>query len=291
MSDVNRKYRNCDKLIKKRDCGGMNPMCADEVQKVLACRDNRVSDLQHRLGVTFKGCHDVQWLTDHMDFIRSRQCLDQMNTTVVTSCVPALQEACQKARMRTIKLIRLSSQHLEHIVKLIPRVKIIHLTRDPRGILRSEAKFHGRKGFTPEVWKSRARHLCARMRSDIKEVRRLEKIYPKVFKSVSFEHLASNTENNAKYIYEHVNLDFHPEVTKWIKENTQAAYNTAGLGTKRKNSTEQAYDWIKSLTPEQRDAVQQTKDCQYVMSELCYKQDNVRKARHCPLDPGDSNFI
>ena len=55
----------------------------------------------------------------------------------LVACLPSLRRACSAARAAVVKTTRFSFRQVAPLLRDDPRVKVIHLLRDPRGILRS----------------------------------------------------------------------------------------------------------------------------------------------------------
>ena len=57
----------------------------------------------------------------------------------LVGCLPVLYQACLSSKVSVAKILRLSMERAEVLLKEDPKIKIVHLVRDPRGILNSRA--------------------------------------------------------------------------------------------------------------------------------------------------------
>ena len=79
------------------------------------------------------------------------------------NCIPFLNRTCSSANVNVVKTVRLSMKQAEALLQEDPEVKVIHLVRDPRGVLRSRQVT--RVGLS---YHETAEQLCAKVVQDIK---------------------------------------------------------------------------------------------------------------------------
>ena len=109
---------------------------------------------------------------------------------------------CKKADHRIAKVLRISVHALETLIKDNPKLKVVHLFRDPRAILHSRIETDGYplrfslRG-SPEI-RSNAKALCDKMTSDLKEGIVLMKKYPNQFRFIHYEDIFNNAESLVK---------------------------------------------------------------------------------------------
>ena len=106
-------------------------------------------------------------------------------------CLEVLQSStCQRAKHKVTKVLRLSVGALEDILNNFPKVKAIHLYRDPRAIIHSRLETHGyplKATTSHHSIKTTAKSLCNKMASDLEEGERLKKMFPNRFRFIHYE--------------------------------------------------------------------------------------------------------
>ena len=134
-------------------------------------------------------------------------CLDQKKT--YNECIPTLTPVCRTAKHRVTKVLRLSLDNTDRLLRENPQLKVIHLLRDPRGIIHS----HKKTGWFPFSGKSQeevrndAEATCSRMLHDIEAGRILMDRYPNRVKIIQYEDF-SDTIELAKYLYDFLGMEF-----------------------------------------------------------------------------------
>ena len=122
-----------------------------------------------------------------------------------SDCLPVVTNECMKSPVRVIKSVRLSLDIVRPFLQRDSALKLIHLFRDPRGIIYSRLvktrwyPLNITKGnFTPI--ERHVRILCNRMLEDVKAGRRLMDQFPDRVELLRYEDLLSNTMN--QYIHQ-----------------------------------------------------------------------------------------
>ena len=124
-------------------------------------------------------------------------------------CIPKLIPVCRAAKHRVTNVLRLSLDNTEDLLRDNPRLKVIHLLRDPRGTINSNIK----NRWFPFSDKSRksvrnnADAMCSRMLHDIKAGTRLMRQFPNRVKIIHYEDFNDTTEL-AKYLYDFLGMEF-----------------------------------------------------------------------------------
>lgn len=160
---------------------------------------------------------------------------------VPRDCFPAYQHRCAQAKYRVVKSVRVGMDVAKRLIQQYPEVKVIHLLRDPRAMFCSR-NFGANCGvdvLTVEAF-------CRRMTKDFKERQLLEREYPSNFKEVIFEDLVGDPVGVAKGIYSFVNSRLPDYLAKLLLEKTHSK-SDGQYGTRRENSTAEAYKWIKII--------------------------------------------
>ncbi|OWF55712.1 Carbohydrate sulfotransferase 1 [Mizuhopecten yessoensis] len=100
-------------------------------------------------------------------------------TKTVPECIPLLKGQCNRAGVRIIKTIRLNIESVELLLELMPNLKVIYLTRDPRGKLASQM------ALKPAEWDIVtfvAKDLCELLIKETDFILKLREKYPQRLK-------------------------------------------------------------------------------------------------------------
>lgn len=106
-------------------------------------------------------------------------------------------------------------------------VKVIHLVRDPRGMLRS------RQPFAEQDTQNSTQEYCDQHLKDLEYIRGLSDVYPHQMQSsihiIRYEDLAINPMSNLQRIYKFLGVDPDGHVTAWVKEVERNNTNIAPI--------------------------------------------------------------
>ena len=186
-------------------------------------------------------------------------------------CTKPLIESCKQRHVRSFKTIRMSMEMMEILIKQEPSLKIIHLVRDPRGILNSRLALHFVSHLAESKIDREAKALCHRMLFDIDEYSRLKNKYPNNIVQLRYEDIAILPEANANFLYQFTRGIAVPEqMTSFIKNITHAQNEDDIYGTGRKDSAATAYQWKTTLSAQNQRIIAKT-ICKYVIEKLKYK--------------------
>jgi len=178
-----------------------------------------------------------------------KQCLTKAfnNNYVYT---PYLRHKCMKEAIakcnfgpRLIKTIRLSMGVASTLLKRLPNLKIVHLLRDPRGIVYSRL----RQNFFYDNTTSKvavANSLCSQLLRDIERSQELRKQYPGQVKIFHYERMAKHPEQESKNLFQFLGIIPPSSFRNWLLTNTYGGVSSGGyFGITRSNSTETANRW------------------------------------------------
>lgn len=184
-------------------------------------------------------------------------------------CVPIVQKVCDNAQIKVIKSLRLRMFQLDDLLRKNPKLKVIHLVRDPRASLwsvRDVAELNA-------DFYSAAHVRCGEMASDLHHRKRLEAKYGPRLMQLKYEDFADNPLEAASNIYNFLKHKLPKEVIKWVI--TDPVQNKVGAGiekhyrTKKSNSSAIAHAWLKTVPPEVAFEIDQA--CRDVYSLFGYK--------------------
>jgi len=175
---------------------------------------------------------------------------------------------CRSSNPRVVKTIRLRRAGLEPWLYQT-NIKVVHLVRDPRGILNSVSK--------RSVWSSllkNATFQCARMLDDMKLEDRLPR---ERYIRVRYEDLVDDTDKTLENIYSHIGLPWTEHVRKVIWSHTHAENVTGTNGHGYYNtfrSSNFAHDsWKRKLARSQVTGIEAA--CKEFMERAGYKPHKI----------------
>nr|KAG5703751.1 hypothetical protein BaRGS_009549 [Batillaria attramentaria] len=159
----------------------------------------------------------------------------------ILGCLPLLQHPCAAARVTSLKTIRLSMEQAASLAKSDPKVKVVHLVRDPRGTLRSQ-RIYGK--FKPSETDQFSKTFCKRVLQDAQVADKLTATYPGRVLRVRYEDLASEPLNFAEKMLGFAGLTLNDGLRGYIWNITMAGNTSRGvLRNERSNSTETSMEW------------------------------------------------
>ena len=132
-------------------------------------------------------------------------------------CLTHLIKECKKRPSKVSKFLRANMSVMETILKDIPRLKVVHLLRDPRAIINSRSKL----GWLHELNVSiEARLLCTKMCEDIRQRQKLEKRYPGVTMEFTYEGIAQRPMVAIPALYDFAGIAVTNSTISWLKNFT-----------------------------------------------------------------------
>jgi len=180
-----------------------------------------------------------------MSLIPFRSCLRQQKN--LTICLPALIDKCQRSSVVAVKVIRFHIKLVEVLLNADPDLRVIHLVRDPRGMLQSWKEVSVPR-LTNEGLRISANIACQRMLADVVTRLRLETKFPGRIMLVRYEDLARDSDLVLNEVYEKLLQQPVPVgVKRRVSGQINAAANDGRFNTKRKNGTAAAYSWKRKI--------------------------------------------
>ena len=130
---------------------------------------------------------------------------------------------------------------IEDVFEFYSNLQVIHLLRDPRGILTSQVKLQ--KSTWKEIGLTSKRH-CERVWSDLNSTIYLNEYFPDRVRILLYENLAENPVPIAERLYEFVGVTFGNNIRRYIVQLTlEGRRDSTSYGIVRSNSTKTAYSW------------------------------------------------
>lgn len=159
-------------------------------------------------------------------------------------CLLEFQSKCRKS-VRMIKTIRLNLDVAEKLMEEFPRLKVIHLIRDPRGSYQSRKNgyFMNNQKNLEAISKSN----CDSLNTDLRTGFRLKEAYPDRIKTLLYERVAEEPLKAARSLFRFLELTEPAHIESWLENHTKAARSNGYYDTIRKNSKITAYLWRKFI--------------------------------------------
>ncbi|KAK6998944.1 carbohydrate sulfotransferase 6, partial [Biomphalaria glabrata] len=166
--------------------------------------------------------YNTEFLTNvhhSQDFAGCLQGRSRSNIVNMTEdCIADVRNRCQIASVVLQKVVRLSMAEVDIYLQREPALKIIHLVRDPRGILLSRMNFNNKqfgemhKNFTS---------FCRRIHEDIVISREIAHKHLGKILTVRYEDLAQEPLQTTELMYKFVGLTMLPSVRDYVHRVTQ----------------------------------------------------------------------
>ena len=190
--------------------------------------------------------------------------------------IPTVQyeEWCLDKSYRVSKDIAIPSLESIHDL-MVQGVHVVHLVRDPRGMLSSRLKIdnHGdtsvfqQRSYSDQIDKLKSQ--CIQLTQDIN---RMAELYPGLnYYLIRYEDLALKAAEYATALYKLVEFPFNEDVVKVIQESTVNSNTTSinnPYGTQR-NASATVHQWVTHLPPDTIATVEIL--CREAMEMLGYK--------------------
>ncbi|XP_048730822.1 carbohydrate sulfotransferase 1-like isoform X3 [Ostrea edulis] len=160
-------------------------------------------------------------------------------------CIKKIQKICHESNSIILKTIRVSMDLVRSLLIKFKDIHIVHLLRDPRGIMSSRR----RGGFLrkTDIGVS-AKWLCEVFRSNIYHSKALQSQFPNRITTVLYEDIAENPFTVSNELYRNLNLEYSETFDEWLFNHTSAGNTSYSYyGTVRSNSKETSQSWRTKL--------------------------------------------
>ncbi|GAB1607966.1 carbohydrate sulfotransferase 1-like [Argonauta hians] len=164
-------------------------------------------------------------------------------------CLPLLVNLCKKANVRIAKVIRLEMKLVSELLISDPNLRVVHLLRDPRGILNSRLRLGV---FNKKNSKIVAATLCQNMHNNIREYLKLKENpqFRHRMMTVFYEDLGEYPIAISKEMFSFLEIPFTVTIRKWIKANMLGTTNRNGnpFSVLHRNSHLHVNSWRSKLS-------------------------------------------
>ncbi|KAL8570796.1 hypothetical protein ACOMHN_006946 [Nucella lapillus] len=135
----------------------------------------------------------------------------------VLQCLPILQKTCRQSKAVVIKTIRYSMKDAVKLMTKDPRIKVLHVVRDPRAIMQSRVPFGVFRAY--EI-KNYLKTFCERMLTDLEVGDAIAQTFPGRVIRLRYEDLALRPLPYAKKLLQFAGLRMSPAEEKELEKLT-----------------------------------------------------------------------
>jgi hypothetical protein len=145
---------------------------------------------------------------------------------IVKQCESKLQVPCTKCPVHVIKTVRLDMASVGNLLENLPNLQVIHLLRNPISVALSRIKTKWSSGYaaTKDIIQS-AGIYCQVMAKDLKEGKKLAKLFPGSLMQVNFDDFIDDPVGIAKNIYHFLNMTLLTSIENYLKVETKQKHN------------------------------------------------------------------
>ena len=189
-------------------------------------------------------------------------------TAALSMCIPQLQASCEESPIRILKVLRISLKAIGRLLNEVAGLKIIHLIRDPRATLKSQAALgmciSAKGGFY-----GCSNKFCTALENNELEQVTIAKKYPDRILNIFYEDIAKDPTKMSKHMYDFIGTTFTAEAEKYIFNITMAGNpNNCNICTTRSNASIHIDSWKKTITPSFLSIIEDR--CNYVLRRYNY---------------------
>ncbi|XP_074644035.1 carbohydrate sulfotransferase 4-like [Tubulanus polymorphus] len=213
-----------------------------------------------------------------------KKCLSSPKYTK-QQCIDMYEQECHNSSVRALKVLHFDIDFALKLVKIDPSWRVIRYVRDPRGIVRSRFDDNNPNVQDWMAFKDsilgEGELLCRKMLENAQKYPKLKQMYPKNIQRFSYEQIATNPISQSEAIYRFLGLELPESVKSAIKKSTSDSqlFAEETFSVKRKNGTETAYKWMKTLKTSDLQALD--KLCGPVLDLLGYPRfENIHIPEH-----------
>ena len=168
------------------------------------------------------------------------------------ACLPHLLQECKARPIKVSKILRGNMSAMIDILQDFPKLKVIHLIRDPRAIIMSRQNWYPRR--VPLNFSIQARRVCTKMAEDIRRRQEIEKRYPGLTMEVVYENIATNPTENIAAMYKFAGINMTESTISGLNEITSKSRDISEkwrtqIGAERKKLVDAECQELYKITP------------------------------------------
>lgn len=205
---------------------------------------------------------------------QARKCYT-LNSSQKSGCFSKidLTAVCKEAEVRFTKLIRIRIEQLTSIIRSSPDVKVIHLYRDPRGFLKSIAKFKN--------WDHNSTAYCNGLVRDLESFGLLSLDYPDKLHHVSYEEFSQDPVSSTQALFKFAfgSSELSNGTLHYLMKHTQSSQSGPMSTFKKSSSVYQA--WRNSISYDFLKKIENNVECRVAIQLINHRLfDNIENARN-----------
>lgn len=214
-----------------------------------------------------------EWTKDLMfSLAQFRHCNRRRPARTLAKCLQPLVSKCRRSDIVATKVIRLHMSFVDQLLSADPALRLIHVVRDPRGMVASwtRAAARRRRRLSLKQMRLNARLICRRMMTDCRIRRQLlEPKYPRRILVVRYEDLVASAGAVVRDVYSGLlQLALPSDVVDVINDQLNATSANGPAGTRRTNGTATATNWRRTIDTSLLSYT--TQACRLLLAELNY---------------------
>lgn len=176
---------------------------------------------------------------------------------------------CSFFPVHLIKVVRLRAQEVALFLRSDPQAaenwKIIHLVRDPRGVMASRANLTWCKE-NPNC--NNAKRHCTDMEEDLDWMEIIKREFPHSHYLLKFEDLTKNTVTETKELFRFLQIPFSETVLKFLKTHSKSKGEETNPASIYRKTETVASQWRNKLFP--TDIASINDACHLILKKLSY---------------------
>lgn len=180
---------------------------------------------------------------------------------------------CQKATHIVSKVLRVTTGAYKELLHDIPKLKVIHLFRDPRAVIHSRLETHGYPIKRTSIAsmksniKANAKSLCTKMATDLKEGKQLQTLFPDRFRFIHYEDLYT-LDNSLISLHTYLGMPISNRELQFARTHKSNSGNRRDSASRQERQGNNAFWWRKYIS---WDTVQLVDaECSHLYTELGY---------------------
>ena len=211
-------------------------------------------------------------------------CISRTRGVCVLDDLHRLEQKCKRqTSCVAIELLRIYSNHLPLVENFLREAgHVIHLVRDPRGVISSritidqatasKERYAYIEDNFAELVVNASQH-CRRVRDALETISSREIAGPslqKFYRLYRYEDFAYHPEKTTRSLYSSLGMPLRNDVLTWLRKLTVRRTGSVNVDSSIRNLTETAEAWRYELPFSFVSDMQNLTDCQYVMRRLGY---------------------
>ncbi|KAH7975498.1 hypothetical protein HPB52_002247 [Rhipicephalus sanguineus] len=214
--------------------------------------------------------HYLRWAYKDDDFFRRNRFLWTLCKGQRPVCFDAdvVTQVCSRASVHVMKVTRLHMSHVRDWLRSNPdiagSVKIVHLVRDPRGILASRRRLHWCNESKSCVHQDT---LCSELRADLDTFEELRRAFPNSTYRVRYEDVSLDPKRESLKLFGALGLNYTTSVSGFLDTHTKPRKASAlNPYSTWRNSSAVTFQWRTKLS--YKDIVDIQESCVDVLLRL-----------------------